>query len=99
MVPTQKKDKMFDLIHQWEESGLNRKTFCRKHNLNLSQFSYWRTKYLKEQSGKEKESDEVFIPVKPATDSTLEIKYPNGVVIRVPENTSTGQLQTLINLL
>lgn len=97
MAHSQKKAKMFELIEKWEDCGQSREHFCQEHNLNLSQFAYWRTKYLKAHPSKE--IDEAFIPVKPATDSGLEIKYPNGVSIKVPENTSTAQLQSLIHLL
>ena len=85
---------MFTLCREWEESGESRASFCRRHQINTSKFSYWRGQYLSEGGGKEGE----FLSLTPAIDSGMEIRYPNGVVLKVPGKTSLSELKTLITL-
>jgi len=88
------KEEMFALIEQWEESSESRKAFCRKHNLAPSTFSYWYSKYRK--PGPSKEPG--FVEVQPHLSRSLELIYPNGVRIRLPQDTSLAELRTLISL-
>jgi hypothetical protein len=85
---------MFALCRQWEESGETRESFCKRHQINMGKFSYWRGQYLAEGQTEEGE----FIAMAPAIDSGMEIRYPNGVVLKVSGKTPLGELKALISL-
>ena len=87
-------EKMFALCAEWESSDLNRADFCRKHQINLGRFGYWRSRYLKHQ----KQSSGDFLELAPVLPGGLEIMYPNGVVLKAPANTSYPELKALITL-
>ena len=36
---------MFELIHEWEVSGLSKKDFCHNHGIAPSKFFYWIKKW------------------------------------------------------
>lgn len=45
--------------HQaWKKSGLSQSEYCRRQNLKISQFGYWKRKFAKEA-----ESNTLFVPV------------------------------------
>lgn len=85
---------MFALCRQWEESGETRELFCKRHQMNIGKFSYWRGQYLAEGQTEEGE----FISMTLAVNSGMEIRYPNGVVLKVPGKTLLGELKALISL-
>lgn len=89
---------MLSLCRQWEESGETREAFCKRHQINVGKFSYWRSQYLAE--AKSQEDDFIAIPpVTPAMNSGMEIRYPNGVVLKIPENTPLAEVKALICLI
>ncbi len=89
-----KKEDMFDLIRQREESNEDRISFCKTHRLSLATFSYWRTKYRKSLRA----TSQGFVELKPASCSMLEIIYPNGVIIRLPPSSPLSDVQALVRL-
>lgn len=86
---------MYPLIEQWESSGASQEDFCNSHDITLSTFTYWRGKYRK--SSQVEESS--FIELHPSCCSSLEVIYPNGVKIRLPQDASASDLQVLIGLI
>lgn len=99
-VMTRKSEsEMFPIIEEWESSDENREAFCRRHNVSLSTFSYWRTRYAKSKIGATAHQQGKFIELSPETfEDYLEILYPNGVRLRLPSGSSLSSLQTLIGL-
>lgn len=94
-----KQEHWFSLIRTCEESTISQKQFCRENNLSISTFGYWRRKYIKSLIPEDADPSEgTFIPLKDSAHSLLEIIYPNGVRIQVPEGTHPNQLSTLIGL-
>lgn len=87
-------EEMFDLIDQWEASKLTQSAFCESHELSMSTFTYWRGKYL--DSKNDETSD--FVKLEPEWSSSLEVVYPNGVKVRLPERTSLSEVRILIQL-
>jgi len=87
---------MFALISQWESGNENRETFCNRHRITVATFSYWRTKYLKE---KNQAPTPQFIELQPQVTNTLEIIYPNGVIVKLAQNSPVSDLQTMIQLI
>ena len=89
------KEDMFPLMVQWESSSESRESFCELHSISLSTFSYWRGKYLKAQDTADSAG---FIRLQPSTLSQLELQYPKGVKICLPEQTSLSVLRSLVHL-
>ena len=91
-------------IKQWEESGLNQKTYCTQSGLNLNSFTYWRGKLLSsvEQKGKAE-----FVRVKVALDpinavhtpQSIQIKLLTGHVVYIPTTLDINDVVKLIGLL
>ncbi len=77
---------MFSIIREWELSNLTKKSFCGERQIPISVFLYWCRKYRKSQS------PGGFVPMKVQSStehgSVIEIKYPNGVALRLPTQTS-----------
>lgn len=90
-----KESKMFALVAEWESCGLTRKEFCTTHGIKLSNFSYWRGRYIKFHSSKESEN---FIKVEPVATTSFELIYPNGVKIVLPVNSDPETISSLIHL-
>ena len=90
------REEMFSLCRQWEESGETRESFCKRHQINVGKFSYWRSQYIAEG---EKPQEDGFIPITPAMKSGMEIRYPNGVVLKIPGKTPLAELKALICLI
>jgi hypothetical protein len=74
-----KREQMLNLVAEWRKSGLSQQQFCKEQNLTLGKFSYWVAQSKPtEQSG--------FVTFQPGTikdSESLEIQYPNGVVVRL----------------
>ena len=94
MKNSSQREKMFALCQEWECSGKRREAFCKEHGLTIATFSYWRTKYLVEQ----KDHRDGFVTITAGLSSAMEIRYPNGVVLKVPEQMSLSQIKALISL-
>lgn len=89
------RQQMFSLCRQWEESAETRESFCKRHQINIGKFSYWRSQYLAEERPQEAQ----FIALTPAVNSGMEIRYPNGVVLKITEKTTLAELKALICLI
>ena len=73
---------MFSLIEKWQQGNQTQKDFCQEHDIKLATFHYWQKKY-RNQNPKDLSG---FIPmVISSSDSrTVEIRYPNGVIVQLP---------------
>lgn len=91
------REEMFAMMTVWESSQEPREQFCKRHGVSLSTFSYWRTKYRKENNSSEPTQGS-FIGLQPQLSESLEICYPNGVRIRLSQGSSLADLQALIHL-
>ena len=77
------------IVSAWSDSGLSQSAFCRKNDLNLPQFSYWRIKVL----GKTNEGYPLstarpdisaFVPVQTSdnpSEAGLRVNLPNGIIL------------------
>lgn len=93
-----KERKMFTLIESWEQSNQPQADFCTQHNIALSKFGYWRSKWLALHSSSSSEPPS-FVEIAPPTSKKkkkitvsalsevqgYEIIYPNGVRLCLPE--------------
>lgn len=74
-----KREHMLNLVAEWRKSGLSQQQFCNSRDLTLGKFSYWVAQ-------SKPKSDSGFIALTPdklQRSESLEIHYPNGVVVKV----------------
>lgn len=92
-----KQASMFELIKEWEISGLSKKTFCRNHGIAPSKFFYW----LKKWKNTKEEVPDGFVAITPgkadAFHAQYRLKYPNGVQLEV-SGIGLSQLAALVNI-
>lgn len=60
MTETIKKEHWIKLVTDWETSGVSQRAFCKSHNIDYSQFCYWRYEFNKAK----KKKLGTFVPVK-----------------------------------
>ncbi len=47
------KQEMFSLVTKWQDSGINQRDFCDRHDLSIYTFHYWLRRYKQEYSSSE----------------------------------------------
>lgn len=81
------KTEMFRIVEEWQNSDLSMAGFCKQRGIAKSAFYYWKKRY------KEEQSTGGFVPIKvdkgnhSSNPSVIEITYPNGVIVRLPNQT------------
>ena len=76
-----RKSEMFNLVEEYQKSGISQNQFCEEKNLPKSTFLYWLRKYRKQ----EKQASG-FIPVNISgfnSASEYRIELPNGIQIHL----------------
>lgn len=87
---------MFRLVEELESSGQDRQVFSSLHGISLSKLDYWRHRYHHQSQ----EQASGFIELKNASvDSSTEIVYPNGVIVRLSGTPNPVRLRELVTLL
>jgi guanylate kinase len=86
-------DQMFSVVERWKSSGLSQKAFCESEELASSVFAYWHKKY-KEQF---QESASGFVEIDSHGTDKVEICYPSGVILRLPE-VSVSTIKSLLGI-
>ncbi len=70
-------------IDAWVKTSLSQKAYCREHDLQSSQFSYWKKKLSREKSNQYHHEPAVLVPVvsqnMPASQPGLTLSFPSGV--------------------
>ncbi len=75
---------MYDLVEQWQQSGMSQKQFSCEHNIKLPTFMYWVKKYRLN-----KQDDPGFARVElsqhslSSTTARIEIALADGLVVRI----------------
>ena len=81
------REEMFPVVEAWQDSGLSKKAFCEERGIIKSLFFYWCKKY------REENKHGGFVPLTVGVSNSfaqghsIEIQYPNGVVLKLPANT------------
>ena len=94
MSNRKKKEQMYALVGEWEQSGQTREAFCKAHGVSLGTFAYWRSKYQEEQSM----GTASFIELDTGITGSIEITYPNGVVVKLLGESSLSKVRALIGV-
>ena len=89
----------FSLIEQCKSSGSTVKEFCQQEGIQLSNFYYWSKRY------RSLELDGELVPLtitdnatSRAVNSSYEIVYPNGVILRLAQPVPLNVLSPLLRL-
>ena len=97
--PVVLREQMFQMIEQWQQSGLTQKTFCQQQSVRYYVFHYWYKRY-REQQADPQNSNSSFVKLqiaKPVSPGSIEIYYPGGVRIIFHEPVSSGYLKALVS--
>lgn len=90
------KEEMFPIVEAWQDSSISKKAFCEEQGLVKSVFFYWCKRYREEndQGG--------FVPLTVGASRSftqghsIEILYPNGVVLKLPTNTPASLVRQYV---
>lgn len=84
---------MRSFISVWQTSGQTQNDFAAANNVNLHTFKYWLYKIRVEQSGARSfiRLDQVMLP-------ELCLRYPYGVELMIPAQTSPSLLMELVKI-
>ena len=86
------KEKMFALIQNYQNSGQKQLEFCTRHSLKLATFRNWLRKY-----NVSKREENGFIKLTSGqTSSMIEVIFPNGVRVSLPEGVDPATLRMVI---
>jgi len=93
-----RKEAMFALIKTCTEMGISNRAFCEREGISEALFYYWQKKYR----GTLEKYEDKFIPVR--IDKSLdciheiEICYPNGVRVKLPQGFDLSKARSFISL-
>ena len=76
---------MFELVEQWQQSGMSRKQFSSEKGIRLHRFGYWVKKYNQSQVAHPGFASLTIgpDPLIPATQPRISIDLGDGVVVRI----------------
>ena len=89
-----RQEEMTSLIEIWQESGKTQQVFCQEHDLTFSTFYYWLKRYRREIN----ESSFLPVEINSSTQSSIEIRYPDGVILQLPAAIKLSVLKQLLSL-
>jgi hypothetical protein len=96
------------LLAEFEQSGLQQKEFCAKHDLSIAAFQYWMYRKAKKHSESAAKISESFLPFEVVGSAApearprgaaVEIALTGGVVVRLPAGTELRYLAELLRAL
>ena len=96
---TKTRKQIYQIVTQWQESGLSRQSFCEQENLSMATFASW-VKKEREQAQTSTQSmvplqiEEYFAPIS----NGVEIAYPNGVRLHLSAIPGEQELSRLIHI-
>ena len=90
---------MFDIIKQWQQSGLTKKAYCDQQSIKHHTFYYWYKRYRQQHADIDNKSSS-FVKLKveksPASPS-VEIHFPGGIRLLFHDPVSSNYLKALIS--
>ena len=90
---------MFDMIEQWQQSGLTKKAYCGQQSIKHHTFYYWYKRYRQQHIDIDNKSSsfvKLQIEKSPATPS-VEIYFPGGIRLLFHDPVSSNYLKALIS--
>jgi hypothetical protein len=93
----EKRTAWFNLIEQWQSSGLSKAAFCRQQGIQQWQFHYWMKSLNKK--GKT-ESAQGFVRVdNQSRGSDIRLKFRNGMEVELDPDFNEDTLKRLISVI
>ena len=89
---TSKQQKFINHIKKWQDSGLTQSVYCRRHNLDIKQFGYYRRRYTDAEATR-------FTEVTPGRDSEMRLEFPGGITLRLSGTIDPAQLRSVCEAL
>jgi transposase-like protein len=94
MTTQERREQMFQLVTNWQQSGISQKAFAEAHDIKLFTFRYWIQKHREQH-----ESSGSFLQLDSHLGSSgITIRYPNGTELQLPANTTLGTIKGLLSL-
>jgi hypothetical protein len=96
---TKTRKQIYQIVSQWQESGLSRQSFCEQEHLNMLTFASWIKKEREQnqpftQSLVPLQVEEYYTP----TSNEFEVEYPNGVRLHLNSIPGDQELSRLIHI-
>jgi hypothetical protein len=102
MIKIEEKQQVwFEHVKNCESSGLTQPEFCRKNNLSMNTFAYYRGQYLSQQKVPAKASNP-FVEIQFPGAMNIEpfsLSFPNGIKLCLPQQFDDKRLIKLIEVL
>ena len=102
----ERKQEMYELIDQWQCSGLSQTAFCKQAGIARTTLRNWLHKRQQEDGLVSPDPGDVttsasFVPIEVSSETVgqLTITYPNGVQLSCPTGIGPDQLRGLVHLL
>ena len=99
----------FKHIRRWQKAGITQLQYCDKHNLSLSAFRWWRSRFLKDSDPQKPDTvevsphfAEVSLPIRTEPKVTVydyEIVLPNQTQLRLRHNCDPQVVTMLLSVL
>ena len=90
----QHRQKMTDLVLQWQYSGQSQKAFAATNNIKLFTFRYWIQKHREQQQS----VGNSFLQLDMPSNTGISIRYANGTTLELPVNTPLNTIKQLLIL-
>ena len=83
-----RKEKMTNLVEQWQEAGQPKKEFCKQHGISIAKFDYWRRKQNELQSPNHPtapflEITQELMEEKFQRKAIVELNFPSGLCLKI----------------
>lgn len=94
MTTQERREKMLQLVTDWQQSGKSQKAYAEAHNIKLVTFRYWIQKHRQQ-----RQSNDSFLQLGSQLASTgIIIRYPNGTELQLPTNSPVSTVKELLSL-
>lgn len=91
----QRKEQMFSVIEQWQQSNLPQHIFCHEQGITYTTFYYWLRRYrLQQETG----GGFLSVNMTSSREGFIEVRYPSGVILQLPSGISLSAIKQLISL-
>ena len=94
MTTQERREKMLQLVTDWQQSGKSQKAYAQAHSIKLVTFRYWIQKHRQQTH-----SSDSFLQLDGQLASTgIIIRYPNGTELQLPTNSPINTVKELLSL-
>ena len=93
------RNQMFEMIEQWQQSGLTKKSFCEQQSIKHHSFFYWYRRYRQEQSAGDN-NELAFLKLQvasPVLAAAVEVQFPGGVRLLFHQAVSSNYIKSIIS--